>query len=87
LFLFAPIGNKLSTTLGQWKYNRSTAAIAFCNKRAIYSQLFSANLRAMLTVVRVPRHFGTKIATNSALRPEDSATTHHPHILIELQKL
>lgn len=56
------------------------AAIAFQNKRLVYSILFRAAAAAMTTLAANPRRLGAKIGGLAVLHTWGQALTHHPHL-------
>ena len=56
------------------------AAIAFQNKRVVYSILFKAAVEAMTTLASNPRRLGAEFGGLAVLQTWGQTLTHHPHV-------
>ena len=56
------------------------ADIAYHNKAAIYSLLFTTAAEATLTIAADPKRLGAKIGITAVLHSWGSTMTHHPHV-------
>ena len=59
---------------------REVAAMAFQNKRQVYSILFQAASETLRMIAADPRHLGAEIGFIAILHTWGQALTHHPHI-------
>lgn len=56
------------------------SAIAYYNKRVIYTILFQAAAQTLLTIGADLKHLGAKLGLTLVLHTWGSALTHHPHV-------
>lgn len=56
------------------------AAIAFHNKKLVYSLLFQAAAKTLLTIARDPKHLGAQIGFFAILHTWGQNLLHHPHL-------
>ena len=54
--------------------------IAYHNKATIYTILFKAAARTLITIAGDPKHLGARIGLTAVLHTWGSALTHHPHV-------
>ncbi len=56
------------------------SAVAYYNKRVIYTILFQAAAQTLLTIGADPKHLGAKLGLTLVLHTWGSSLTHHPHV-------
>jgi Zn finger protein HypA/HybF involved in hydrogenase expression len=56
------------------------SAIAYYNKREIYTILFKVAAQTLLTIGADPKHLGAKLGLTLVLHTWGSSLTHHPHV-------